>query len=129
VQEPDTLKPLIRLANLLPKSFRVATAGIHPLLARQLINEGLGAKRLDIDWEMSRLFYLQSYVNELPLVLQAFVLRDHNLRYVEMEPGTTGPMVETHNSQLLSNLQLLDQPERKLRKIVAEAKDRIKNEI
>jgi hypothetical protein len=130
VREPDGFKTLRRLANLLPKSRRLSNGGVHPLLMRKLTNELLANEfpaeaESDLDREISRMFYLRSYVKELPLALQVFVLNDQDLRYVEMEPGTTGPLNESCESQLLENFALLDQPEQRLRQVFSEAEERI----
>jgi len=130
VQESDALKLLLRIANLLPKSRRISNGGMHPLLMRQPAIEVLEARAsgFDVDREISLMFYLQSYVNELPLELQAFVLQDDHLLYVEIEPGTTAPLNDPDHLQRLSNFELLDLSHHKLRKIIAEARERIEIE-
>lgn len=131
VQVPEKLEPLIRLANLLPKTLRSSEYSPNAKSAtpRRPTSWSFvvidGECRYD-DEAISSMFNLKRVLAELPLELQAFVLHDEYGRFVEGGDDLAQvPLSDPYHFQSCNNFALLEQPERKLHSIIARAEKRI----
>jgi predicted nucleic acid-binding Zn ribbon protein len=112
----------MRLANSLPTSLRrSAGKGIHDLTIRHWYSKGE-------EEAISSWFYLWRTLNELPLSLQAFVLRDDDGQRRETDFGM-GPLSDPNHLQPYTNIDLLTHEDGELSDVISRAKDRIDREI
>jgi hypothetical protein len=131
---PEKLRLLMRLANLLPKSLRRSPTShnnepnLNPRSSYWFVVRDYWNTRSDEE-TIHSMYYLRRLADELPLELQAFVLRDDECRQIKVDysPGYA-PLFDPYHLQPLENITYLEQPTEKLSIIVAEAKERIEVE-
>ena len=119
---PNQVAPLIRLGNLLPQSERRSAGnGIHILTQRVWAKDDEKQAAISVP-------YLQMYLGDWPLALQAFVLWDTHGLFVEVE-GYSAPLQDYVHLQVRENISLLNESHSDLQIRVETANKRLDQEI